>query len=82
MDEKSQIILYQNSEGNIKLDVQLQDETVWLTHEQMAQLFAKGRSTIAEHIANVYEEKELEQILTCRKFRQVRLEGNRQVERE
>jgi hypothetical protein len=82
MDEKSQIILYQSSEGNIKLDVQLQDETVWLTHEQMAQLFAKGRSTIAEHIANVYEEKELEQILTCRKFRQVRLEGNRQVERE
>lgn len=72
MEEKPQIVLYQNTEGNIKLDVQLHDETVWLTQEQMAQLFAKGRSTIAEHIANVYQENELEQTSTCRKFRQVR----------
>ncbi|MDD4149379.1 MAG: hypothetical protein PHE33_05065 [Bacteroidales bacterium] len=77
MGEKQQIILYQSSEGIIKLDVHLHDETVWLSQEQMAQLFAKGRSTIAKHISNVYEEKELEQSSTCRKSRQVRLEGKR-----
>lgn len=77
-----EILIYQNTEGNIKIDVRLEEETVWLTHEQMATLFGKGRSTIAEHIANVYEEGELEQNRTSRKFRQVRLEGAREVERE
>lgn len=78
----SEIIIYQNTDGNIKIDVRLQEETVWLTQDQMATLFGKGRSTITEHIANVYEEGELEQNRTCRKFRQVRLEGTRDVERE
>jgi hypothetical protein len=78
----SEIILYQNTEGDIKLDVRLEEETVWLTQEQMATLFGKGRSTVAEHIGNVYEEGELEQHRTCRKFRQVRQEGERTVERE
>ncbi len=77
-----EILIYQNSEGNIKIDVRLEEETVWLTHEQMATLFGKGRSTIAEHIANVYDEGELDQNRTCRKFRQVRNEGAREVERE
>ena len=77
-----EIVIYKNNEGNIKIDVRLQDETVWLNQEQMALLFGKGRSTIAEHILNIYEEGELEQISTCRKFRQVRNEGNRTVERE
>ena len=77
-----EIIIYQNPEGNIKIDVRLEDETVWLTQEQMAALFGKGRSTIVEHIGNVFEEGELEQDRTCRKFRQVRQEGNREVERE
>ena len=72
MMENSEIIIYQNADGNIKVDVRLEDETVWLTQEQMAMLFGKGRSTIAEHIGNVYEERELEQNSTCRKFRQVR----------
>ncbi|MBU0475014.1 MAG: virulence RhuM family protein [Bacteroidetes bacterium] len=77
-----EIIIYQNPEGNIKIDVRLEEETVWLTQEQMATLFGKGRSTIAEHIGNVFEEGELEQNRTCRKFRQVRQEGSREVERE
>ncbi|MEY2828763.1 MAG: hypothetical protein RIQ33_621 [Bacteroidota bacterium] len=77
----SEIIIYQNPDGNIKIDVRLEEETVWLTIEQMATLFGKGRSTIAEHVANVYEEGELEQNPTCRKFRQVRNEGTREVER-
>jgi hypothetical protein len=78
----SEILIYQNPEGSIKIDVRLEEETVWLTQDQMATLFGKGRSTIAEHIGNVYEEKELEQNPTCRKFRQVRQEGVREVERE
>ena len=78
----SDILIYQNSDGNIKIDVRLEEETVWLTQDQMATLFGKGRSTVAEHIANVFEESELEQIRTCRKFRQVRMEGSREVERE
>jgi hypothetical protein len=77
-----EIIIYQNNEGNIKIDVRLEKETVWLTQEQMATLFGKGRSTVAEHIANTFEEGELEQSATCRKFRQVRMEGQREVERE
>jgi hypothetical protein len=79
---KGDIILYQNQDGNIKIDVRLEDETVWLTQEQMALLFGKGRSTVTEHISNVYQEGELESEATCRKFRQVRLEGNREVSRE
>lgn len=78
----SEIIIYQNPDGDIKIDVRLEDETVWLTQDQMATLFGKGRSTVAEHIANVFEEGELEQNRTCRKFRQVRIEGIREVERE
>lgn len=78
----SEMLLYQDRDGVIKVDVRLEDETVWLTQEQMASLFGKGRSTITEHIRNVFEEGELEQDRTCRKFRQVRQEGERSVERE
>ena len=80
--QNSEIIIYEAPDGTTKLQVQLEDETVWLTQEQMAQLFGKGRSTITEHIINIYEEEELEQNSTCRKFRRVRLEGSRDVERE
>lgn len=78
----SEMLLYQDRDGVIKVDVRLEDETVWLTQEQMASLFGKGRSTITEHIRNVFEEGELEQDRTCRKFRQVRQEGERLVERD
>lgn len=78
----SEILIYQNQDGKIKVDVRLEEETVWLTQEQMATLFGKGRSTITEHIRNVYEEGELEQDPTCRNFRQVRQEGARTVERD
>lgn len=78
----SEILIYQNTDGNIKIDVRLQEETVWLTQDQMATLFGKARNTITEHIQNVYEEGELEQNRTSRKFRQVRTEGKREVERE
>lgn len=82
MNSTNEIILYKNSDGNVKVDVRFEDETVWLTQEQISTLFGKGRSTITEHIGNVYAEGELEQSRTCRKFRQVRQEGERTVERE
>lgn len=77
-----EILIYQNQEGNIKVDVRLEEETVWLTQDQMAQLFGKGRSTITEHIGNIFKEGELNEISTRRNFRLVRLEGNREVERD
>lgn len=65
----SEIIVYQNTEGNIKIDVRLQEETVWLTQAQMAELFGKGRTTITEHIQNVFIEGELNEPSVCRNFR-------------
>ena len=64
----SEIIIYQNSDGNIKIDVRLEEETVWLTQDQLATLFGKAKSTINEHIKNIYEENELEESATMKKF--------------
>lgn len=66
-----EILIYQNQEGTIKIDVQLEEETVWLSQAQMAQLFGKARTTITEHIQNLFAKHELEQNRTCRKFRLV-----------
>ncbi len=71
----SQILIYQSTEGNIKVDVHLEDETVWLTQAQMAQLFDKGRSTVTEHIANVFKEGELDEKVVCRNFRHTTQHG-------
>ena len=67
-NNEQNIIIYQNADGNIKLDVHLQDDSVWVTQEQMAQLFGKAKSTINEHINNIYKEGELEKSLTTQKF--------------
>ena len=82
MGLNSDIILYNSPDGEIQIQVKLEDETVWLTQEQMAKLFGKARNTITEHISNVFKAKELEKRLTCRDFRQVQLEGNREIKRE
>ena len=66
---ESNLLIYQNQEGNIKIDVQLENDNVCLTQEQMAQLFGKGRSIITEHISNIFKEEELEQNTVCRNFR-------------
>lgn len=81
-ENNSDFILFKTEDEKISVDVRFEEETVWLSQEQMALLFGKGRSTIAEHIANVFEEGELEQNRSCRNFRQVRQEGNRTVERD
>lgn len=82
MNEHGEIILYQTEDGLTKIDVRFEDETVWLTQQQMADLFQSSRSNIVEHIQHIYEEGELDEAATCRKFRQVRTEGSRQVTRE
>lgn len=78
----SEILIYQNKDGNIKIDVRLEEESVWLTQAQLCELFQKSKATISEHIKNVFEEGELDAVATVRKFRIVQQEGNRHVERE
>jgi hypothetical protein len=65
----SEIIIYQNPEGNIKIDVRLEEETVWLTQAQMGQLFGKDKRTISEHIRNIFNEGELDENMVVRNFR-------------
>jgi hypothetical protein len=65
----SEIIIYQNPEGSIKIDVRLEEETVWLTQAQMAELFGKDKRTISELIGNVFKEGELDEKVVVRKFR-------------
>ena len=67
---------------NGKIDVRVENETVWLSQQQMAELFGTSRTNIIEHINNIYAEEELDKELTCQNFRQVRKEGNRNVTRE
>ncbi len=78
----SEILIYQNPDGNIKIDVRLEEETVWLTQVQMGQLFGKDKRTVSEHIGNLFQEGELDKNSTVRKFRTVKTEGTREVERE
>ena len=65
----SEIIIYQNTDGNIKVDVRMEEETVWLSQAQMCELFQKSKATISEHIKNVFEEGELEEKVVVRNFR-------------
>lgn len=71
----SEILIYQNQNGHIKIDVRLEDETVWLTQSQMAQLFGKDKRTISEHIGNIFKEGELEENSVVRNFRITATDG-------
>ncbi|MEG1431546.1 MAG: virulence RhuM family protein [Eubacterium sp.] len=75
------MIIYQTEDGLTKIDVNMQDETVWLSLEQMADLFQRDKSTISKHIKNIFEDGELVRESTVAKFATVQKEGNRQVER-
>ena len=68
-EDKGEIIIYQSEDGNVQLDVRLQDETVWLTQDQLSILFGKAKSTISEHISNIFNEGELDESVVVRKFR-------------
>ncbi len=82
MRHNSNILIYQTEEGQTKIQTRLEDETVWLTQAQLCELFQKSKSTISEHISNIYNEGELSAEATVRKFRTVQTEGNREVERD
>ena len=74
-ENKSEILIYQKPDGNIIIDVRLEEETVWLTQEQMAALFGKARTTITEHIQHVFREGELDEKVVCRNFRHTTQHG-------
>jgi len=82
MSKENEIIIYTTEDGKETFEVNLKEETVWLSQRQMAELFEKDVRTINEHIGNIYKEKELHKDSTIRKFRIVQKEGNRLVERE
>ena len=67
--KSGEILIYENQEGNIKIDVKLEDDTVWLTQAQLCEMFQKSKSTISEHIKNVFEEGALNEKVVVRNFR-------------
>ena len=81
-NKNNDIVIYQTEDGITQIEVRLENENVWLTQQQMADLYQTSRTNVVEHIKHIYEEQELDEISTCLNFRQVRTEGNRQVERE
>ena len=81
MDNKGEILIYKTEDGLTKIDVKLEDETVWLSLDQMAELFQRDKSTVSRHIKNIFKEGELEKNETVAKFATVQVEGDRQVER-
>ncbi len=81
VEQNNPIIIYQSEDGNTRIEVKLENETVWLTQQQLCDLYQTSRTNVVEHIQHIYEEGEFEESSTCRKFRQVRQEGSRMVER-
>lgn len=82
MDDNNQIIIYQSEDGETRIEVKFTGETVWLSQQQMAELYQTTRPNIVQHIRNIYADGELEEQATCKNFLQVRQEGTRQVKRE
>ena len=78
--EENKIIIYQTEDGQTQIDVRLENDTVWLTQAQMAELFDKDRTVIGRHIRNIYKEEELEQDITCAKFAHMGSEGDQRYE--
>jgi hypothetical protein len=77
--EESEIEFFKTSDGKYQLDIKVVGDTVWVTQEQMTELFDKSKKTISEHINNVYKEGELEKNPTVRKFKTVQIEGKELV---
>ena len=79
---RGQFLVYRAEDGRMKLDVRLENETVWLTQAHMAELFQVKPQNITMHLKNIYDEGELSESATCKEFLQVQTEGSRQVERQ
>ncbi len=80
-NDKGEILIYKTEDGITEIDVRLEDETVWLTQQQLADLYQSSKSNVSEHIKHIFEDEELDESLTVRKFRTVQKEGDREVER-
>ena len=80
--DNSNIELYESDDGKLRINVRLDQETVWLSQQQLSELFGSSRTNVVEHIKHIYQEGELDKAATCRNFRQVQLEGGRNVSRE
>lgn len=80
--DNNQIIIYQSEDGDTRIDVKFTGDTVWLSQQQMADLYQTSRPNIVQHIRNIYGDGELDEPSTCKNFLQVRTEGARQVTRE
>jgi len=79
--DSNQIIMYQTEDGVTKIDVRMEDETVWLNQAQMAELFQTTSQNITIHIKKIYNEGELSEESTCKEYLHVQTEGNRKVKR-
>lgn len=82
MNEISNFILYTTPNGDVNLDILLQDENLWLTQKGISELFGVSKSTVSHHLSNIYSDGELDKLATVRKFRTVQKEGSRAVQRE
>lgn len=82
MDKENKLILYKDDEGRVSVNVRFADEDVWLTRENLAEIYATTPQNISLHVGNIYHDKELSEDGTRKKFFLVRQEGNRQVQRE
>ncbi|EGV02923.1 toxin-antitoxin system, toxin component, Fic family [Streptococcus infantis SK970] len=82
MNEISNFVLYTTPNGDVNLDILLQDENLWLTQKGISELFGVSKSTVSHHLSNIYSDGELDKLATVRKFRTVQKEGNRAVQRE
>ena len=82
MNEISNFVLYTTPNGDVNLDILLQDENLWLTQKGISELFGVSKSTVSHHLSNIYSDGELEKLATVRKFRTVQKEGSRAVQRE
>ena len=80
--KKGELLIYQTEDGKTKIDVFFEDDTIWLNQKQISQLYQKGVNTISEHMKHIYEDGELDEKATVRKFRIVQTEGTREVSRE
>ena len=81
MDNKNEVLIYNDKDGLIKVDVKFINEDVWLTQSQLAEIYKTSRENITMHISNIYKDNELPKDSTCKKFLQVQNEGTRSVKR-
>lgn len=81
-DGFNEILLYTTPNGNVKVEIYLQNETIWLTQQKIAELFGVDRTVVTKHLSNIYAEGELSKEATSAKIAQVQPEGNREVIRQ